>query len=185
MCGSKQLLGAYGSVARGLFAWNSLRRAGSRALRASCELQEVVHSVLTGNADVAKPQRLGGGPNVSRFDGAQDEAPLSSSRPPPLTCCLHDGTESTATPHRRHGMVDQEISQHRAAEGSDERFRTSSRCHHRVSPGRAPLSQNRKCERFWTLPCHAEARSTRPEGHVATGSLSRGQSYLGPRIACR
>jgi hypothetical protein len=55
----------------GVLAWNSLRRAGSRALRASCELQEVVHSVLTGNADVAKPQRLGGGPNVSRFDGAQ------------------------------------------------------------------------------------------------------------------
>src|SRR5262249_14858040 len=26
------------------------------------------------------------------------------------------------------------------------------RCHHRVSQGRAPLSQNRKCERFWTLP---------------------------------
>src|SRR5262249_5627318 len=43
-------------------------------------------------------------------------------------------------------MVDQEISQHRAAEGSDER------CHHRVSQGRAPLSQNRMCERFWTLP---------------------------------
>src|SRR6516164_3287575 len=44
-------------------------------------------------------------------------------------------------------MVDQEISQHRAAEGpADER------CHHRVSQGRAPLSQNRKCERFWTLP---------------------------------
>src|SRR5215472_4221942 len=34
-------------------------------------------------------------------------------------------------------MVDQEISQHRAAQGSDER------CHHRVSQGRAPLSQNR------------------------------------------
>src|SRR4029434_1855975 len=33
-------------------------------------------------------------------------------------------------------MVDQEISQHRAAEGpADER------CHHRVSQGRAPLSQ--------------------------------------------
>src|SRR5262245_32637712 len=46
-------------------------------------------------------------------------------------------------------MVDQEISQHRAAEGSDER------CHHRVSQGRAPLSQNRKCERFWTLPLKA------------------------------
>src|SRR6516165_1925678 len=49
-------------------------------------------------------------------------------------------------------MVDQEISQHRAAEGSDER------CHHRVSQGRAPLSQNRKCERFWTLPRAPAAR---------------------------
>jgi len=100
MCGPKQLLGAYCFVARGLLRGlnfrgdnhrrrrvgleNSLRRAGSRALRASCELQEVVHSVLTGNADVAKTPRLGGGPNVSRFDGAQDEAPLASSRPPPL-----------------------------------------------------------------------------------------------------
>jgi hypothetical protein len=36
-------------------------------------------------------------------------------------------------------MVDQEISQHRAAEGpADER------CHHRVSQGRAPLSQTEK-----------------------------------------
>src|SRR5215468_9023328 len=50
-------------------------------------------------------------------------------------------------------MVDQKISQHRAAEGSDER------CHHRVSQGRAPLSQNRKCERFWTLPAGEEARA--------------------------
>src|SRR6516164_365990 len=49
-------------------------------------------------------------------------------------------------------MVDQEISQHRAAEGSDER------CHHRVSQGRAPLSQNRKCERFWTLPVRTAAK---------------------------
>jgi len=41
-----------------------------------------------------------------------------------------------AAPHRRHGMVDQEISQHRAAEGS-----ADERCHHRISQGRAPLSQ--------------------------------------------
>src|SRR6516225_5448155 len=55
-------------------------------------------------------------------------------------------------------MVDQEISQHRAAEGpADER------CHHRVSQGRAPLSQNRKCERFWTLPASRHALLTRPQ----------------------
>src|SRR5262249_711420 len=42
-----------------------------------------------------------------------------------------------AAPHRRHGVVDQEISEHRVAEGpADER------CHHRVSQGRAPLSLN-------------------------------------------
>jgi N-methylcarbamate hydrolase len=41
-----------------------------------------------------------------------------------------------AAPHRRHGVVDEEISEHRVAEGpADER------CHHRVSQGRAPLSQ--------------------------------------------
>jgi hypothetical protein len=41
-----------------------------------------------------------------------------------------------AAPHRRHGLVDQEISKHRVAEGpGDERY------HHRVSQGRAPLSQ--------------------------------------------
>src|SRR5262249_25630495 len=39
-------------------------------------------------------------------------------------------------PHRRHGVVDQKISEHRVAEGpADER------CHHRVSQGRVPLSQ--------------------------------------------
>src|SRR5215472_18906418 len=56
-------------------------------------------------------------------------------------------------------MVDQEISQHRAAEGSDER------CHHRVSQGRTPLSQNRKCERFWTLPITRPCRLVLPRPH--------------------
>jgi hypothetical protein len=41
-----------------------------------------------------------------------------------------------AAPHRRHGVVYEEISQHRAAQGpADERG------HHRVSQGRVPLSQ--------------------------------------------
>jgi Transposase, Mutator family len=44
-----------------------------------------------------------------------------------------------AAPHRRHGMVDQEISQYRVAEGS-----ADERCHHRVSQGRAPLSQTER-----------------------------------------
>src|SRR5215475_5114615 len=69
-----------------------------------------------------------------------------------------------ATPHRRHGMVDQEISQHRAAEGSDER------CHHRVSQGRAPLSQNRKCERFWTLPAISRKLARMMGGDVTVTS---------------
>jgi len=41
-----------------------------------------------------------------------------------------------AAPHCRHGVIDEEIFEHRAAEGpADER------CHHRVSQGRAPLNQ--------------------------------------------
>ena len=41
-----------------------------------------------------------------------------------------------AAPRLRCGVVDQEISDHRAAEGSAEE-----RCQHRVSQSRAPLSQ--------------------------------------------
>jgi hypothetical protein len=44
-------------------------------------------------------------------------------------------------------VVDQEIPEHRAAEGpADER------CHNCVSQCRAPLSPNQMCERVWTLP---------------------------------
>jgi hypothetical protein len=47
-------------------------------------------------------------------------------------------------------MVDQEIFEHRAAEGpADER------CHHRLSQYRAPLSPNQMCEKLWTLPSRA------------------------------
>src|SRR5262245_60824695 len=62
-------------------------------------------------------------------------------------------------------MVDQTIPEHRTAEGpADER------CHHRVSQGRAPLSQNRKCERFWTLPdVLADARSGKNGRHALAG----------------
>ena len=47
------------------------------------------------------------------------------------------------------------------------------RCHHRVSQGRAPLSQNRKCERFWTLPGWAALRR-------ATGGMGQGEAGVGP-----
>ena len=51
-----------------------------------------------------------------------------------------------AAPHRRHRMVDQTLSEHRALEGpADER------CHHRLSQCRAPLSPNQMCEKLWTL----------------------------------
>jgi hypothetical protein len=51
-----------------------------------------------------------------------------------------------AAPDRRHGVVDQEISKHRVAEGPGD-----ARCHHRVSQA-GRRSANRKCERLWTLP---------------------------------
>src|SRR5690242_17288794 len=44
-------------------------------------------------------------------------------------------------------MVDQEVLEHRAAEGpADERSRL------RLSRCRAPLSPNQMCEKLWTLP---------------------------------
>jgi hypothetical protein len=44
------------------------------------------------------------------------------------------------TPHRRHPLVDQTVSQHGAAQAAQ--------CHHRLTgAGHRP-----KCERFWTLP---------------------------------
>src|SRR5262249_30479372 len=57
----------------------------------------------------------------------------------------------------RHRVVDQEISEHRAAEGpADER------CHHCVSHCRAPLSPNQMCERVWTLPLGDAALESLP-----------------------
>src|SRR5262249_48678008 len=52
-----------------------------------------------------------------------------------------------AAPHRRHRLVDQTLSEHRAAEGAEHEG-----CHHRVSQCRAPLSPNQMCEKLWTLP---------------------------------
>src|SRR5262249_7707435 len=47
-------------------------------------------------------------------------------------------------------MVDQEISQHRVAEGS-----ADERCHHRVSQGRAPLSQTESAKESGHYPNNA------------------------------
>ena len=58
----------------------------------------------------------------------------------------HRKCRRKAAPHRRRDMVDQEISQHRAAEGSDER------CHHRVSQGRVPLSQTESAKESGHYP---------------------------------
>src|SRR5262249_23049285 len=49
-------------------------------------------------------------------------------------------------------MVDQEISQHRVAEGS-----ADERCHHRVSQGRAPLSQTESAKESGHYPTNARA----------------------------
>ena len=62
-----------------------------------------------------------------------------------------------AAPHRRHGVVYEEISQHRAAQGpADER------CHHRVSQGRVPLSQTESAKDSGHYPCAACTRGLTP-----------------------
>src|SRR5262249_38517874 len=73
-----------------------------------------------------------------------------------------------AAPHRRHGVVYEEISQHRAAQGpADER------CHHRVSQGRAPLSQTESAKDsghyriFEFSAVHMSANGTSGHGAVS------------------
>jgi hypothetical protein len=62
---------------------------------------------------------------------------------------------SRAAPHRRHPLVDQTLSEHRAAEGAEHE-----RCHHRVSQCWAPLSPNQMCEKsgHYRGPCHRSPR---------------------------
>lgn len=58
--------------------------------------------------------------------------------------CVRSGS---AAPYRQYGLVDQTISEHRAAEGAADET-----CHHRLSQCRALRSPNQMCERVWTLP---------------------------------
>src|SRR5262245_48184389 len=54
---------------------------------------------------------------------------------------------------RRHGVVDEEVSEHRVAEGpADER------CHHRVSQGRVPLSQTESAKDSGHYPAESARR---------------------------
>jgi hypothetical protein len=64
------------------------------------------------------------------------------------SCARSDGNLAAARlpPHRWHGMIDQEISQHRVAEGS-----ADERCHHRVSQGRAPLKVRKSLDTTWAF----------------------------------
>src|SRR5207244_4615296 len=68
-------------------------------------------------------------------------------------------------------MVDQEISQHRVAEGS-----ADERCHHRVSQGRAPLSQTESAKESGHY--HARRCATGKNGRHALVGLLR-QSVFG------
>ena len=55
--------------------------------------------------------------------------------------------ERAAPAYRRDGMVDQEVSVEGPLDRPSEQRSTD-----RLSPSRDPLSQNRKCEKFWTVP---------------------------------
>ena len=92
---------------------------------------------------------------------------------------------SSTWAHRRHRMVDQEIFEHRAAEGpADER------CHHRLSQDWEPLSPNRMCEKLWTLPqsvavlqspsgCQSERLTPRPPEKLLSSYGVAGETVRG------
>ena len=64
-------------------------------------------------------------------------------------------------PSRRHGLVDQAISEHRVAEGP-----ANERCHHRVSQGRVPLSQPKVRKILDTTPASTPSRSPVTSGNI-------------------
>ena len=97
---------------------------------------------LPGGALAAHPHQ-----QSARAHPARDQAAHARRRRIPGWAIGAQPRRGQAAAHRRHRVVDQEILEHRAAEGpADER------CHHRLSQCRAPLSPNQMCEKFWTLP---------------------------------
>src|SRR5262249_28394927 len=97
-----------GSGGRGTFTYYACPTEHWRRIRTNNPLERILR-------EIRRRTRV-----VGAFSGGQSA--LTSRR--------------KAAPHRRHGVVDQKISEHRVVEGlGDER------CRHRVSQGRAPLSQ--------------------------------------------
>ena len=113
--------------------WSAfLKRLKERGLKG---VRLITSDACIGLAESAAESCLGGGfvpttrssASCARSDGARVWWARSLTFNP-------RSTSRKATPHRRHGVVDQEISEHRVAEGpADERR------HHRLS--RAPLTQ--------------------------------------------
>jgi hypothetical protein len=78
----------------------------------------------------------------ARAHPARDPTPHPCRRCIPRRSIRAQSGRGQAAPHRRHGVVDQEIPEHRATEGpADE-----SRSHPRLSQCRAPLSPNQSAK---------------------------------------
>src|SRR5215471_14771022 len=97
---------------------------------------------LSGGALAADPNQ-----QSARTHSARDQAENPRRRLVPGWAIGTQSRRGQAAPYRGHRLVNQTLSEYRAAEGpADER------CYHRLSQCRAPLSPNQMCEKLWTLP---------------------------------
>jgi hypothetical protein len=134
-------------------------------------VEEMLNSLLN-----AEPDRLCNAGRYERSEARRDTRAGHYER--------NLQTKAGAVPapaNRGHGMVKQEIVEHRAAERpADER------CHHGLSQCRAPLSPNQKCEKLWTCETHIVAlasRFTRPERKRAMAAIGAAMYQTHSRAA--
>ena len=110
------------------------------------------------------PRSTGGGsaPTIRSSASARDQAAHPRRRCIPRRP-IRPQPRRHAAPHRRHRVVDQTLSEHRAAEGP-----TDERCHPRFGQCRAPLSPNQMIAvgtRITARPPGHRRRSPTPGSH--------------------
>ena len=138
-----------------------LRLTNAAELVAAAIEETLAYYALPGGALEAYPHQ-----QPARAYSKGDQAPHPCGRCIPRRPIRPQPCRGQAAPDRRHRVVDQTLSEHRAAEGpADER------CHHRLSQCRAPLSQNHMCEKLWALPNFPPRDATLPRRDCQCGRL--------------
>ena len=131
---SEDIVAAREKAVRVIEKLRGLRLTKAAELAEAAVEETLTYYALPGGALAAHPHQ-----QSARAHPARDPAAHARGRRIPRRAIGAQPGRGQAAPHRRHGVVDQEISEHRAAEGpADERS------HHRLSQCRAPLSPNQR-----------------------------------------